>query len=45
MELNVQFLNDLKAKNYLFQVIIHSILEIIFSKDPSKHIWDSIKKK
>ncbi|KAF1898014.1 hypothetical protein Lal_00032776 [Lupinus albus] len=38
-------LNDLKAKNYLFQVIDRLILETILCKDTSKHIWDSMKKK
>lgn len=32
-------------KNYLFQAIDSSILEKIFCKDTSKHIWDSMKKK
>ncbi|XP_073138113.1 uncharacterized protein [Henckelia pumila] len=38
-------LKDLKAKNYLFQVIDRSILETILCKDTSKEIWDSMKKK
>jgi hypothetical protein len=38
-------LKDLKAKNYLFQAIDHSILETILCKDTAKHIWDSMKKK
>jgi hypothetical protein len=38
-------LKDLKAKNYLFQAIDRSILETILSKDTSKQIWDSMKKK
>jgi len=38
-------LKDLKAKNYLFQAIERSILETILSKDTSKQIWDSMKKK
>ena len=38
-------LKDLKAKNYLFQAIDHSILETIVSKDTSKQICDSMKKK
>nr|KYP40696.1 hypothetical protein KK1_037948 [Cajanus cajan] len=38
-------LKDLKAKNYLFQAIDHSILETILNKDTSKDIWDSMKKK
>ncbi|CAL8148449.1 unnamed protein product [Prunus armeniaca] len=38
-------LKDLKAKNYLFQAIDHSILETILQKDTSKQIWDSMKKK
>ena len=44
-ELEGQKLKDLKAKNYLFQDIDHSILETILCKDTSKHIWDSMKKK
>ncbi|XP_061365273.1 uncharacterized protein LOC133308644 [Gastrolobium bilobum] len=38
-------LKDLKAKNYLFQAIDRSILETILSKETSKEIWDSMKKK
>jgi hypothetical protein len=38
-------LKDLKAKNYLFQVVDRSILETILCKDTAKHIWDSMKKK
>ncbi|RVW74621.1 hypothetical protein CK203_050879 [Vitis vinifera] len=38
-------LKDLKAKNYLFRDIDHSILETILCKDTAKHIWDSMKKK
>lgn len=38
-------LKDLKAKNYLFQAIDSSSLEIILRKDTSKQIWDSMKKK
>ncbi|WRX29396.1 hypothetical protein QQP08_021883 [Theobroma cacao] len=38
-------LNDLKAKNNLFQEVDQSILEMILSKDISKQIWDSMKKK
>ena len=38
-------LKDLKAKNYLFQAIDRSILEIILCKETSKQIWDSMKKK
>ena len=38
-------LKDLKAKNYLFQDIDHSILETILCKDTAKHIWYSMKKK
>jgi hypothetical protein len=37
-ELNGLKLKDLKAKNYLFQAIDHSILETILSKDTSKQI-------
>lgn len=38
-------LKDLKAKNYLFQAIDHTILERILCKDTSKHIWDSMRRK
>ncbi|XP_068336488.1 uncharacterized protein [Pyrus communis] len=38
-------LKDLKAKNYLFQVIDRSILETILKKDTAKDIWDSLKQK
>ncbi|KAL5583020.1 hypothetical protein UlMin_015462 [Ulmus minor] len=38
-------LKDLKAKNYLFQAIDQNILETILSKETSKDIWDSMKKK
>lgn len=38
-------LKDLKAKNYLFQTTNRSILETILSKESSKQIWDSTKKK
>nr|XP_048331640.1 uncharacterized protein LOC125422966 [Ziziphus jujuba var. spinosa] len=44
-EWEAQKLKDLKAKNYLFQAIDHSILETILNKDTSKQIWDSMKKK
>ena len=40
-----QKLKDLKTKNYLFQAIDWSILEIILKKDTTKDIWDSLKKK
>ena len=39
-EYEVMKLKDLKAKNYLFQAIDHSILETILCKDTSKDIWD-----
>ena len=45
MELEVLKLKDFKAKNYLFQAIDRAILETILSKDTSKQIWDSMKKK
>ena len=45
MELEALKLKDLKAKNYLFQAIDRAILETILSKDTSKQIWDSMKKK
>ncbi|XP_022852868.1 uncharacterized protein LOC111374431 [Olea europaea var. sylvestris] len=38
-------LEDLKAKNYLFQVIDRLVLETILNKDTSKSIWDSLKQK
>jgi len=38
-------LKDLKDKNYLFQAIDRSFLEIILEKDTSKKIWDSMKVK
>jgi hypothetical protein len=38
-------LKDLKAKNYLFQSIDCSILEMILNKDSAKSIWDSLKMK
>lgn len=44
-ELEGRKLKDLKAKNYLFQAIDRPILETILSKDTSKDIWDSMKKK
>ena len=44
-ELDALKLKDLKAKNYLFQAIDRSTLEMILCKDTSKHIWDAMKKK
>ncbi|XP_024030010.1 uncharacterized protein LOC112094115 [Morus notabilis] len=44
-ELEALKLKDLKAKNYLFQAIDQVTLETILSKDTSKQIWDSMKKK
>lgn len=44
-EFEAQKLKDLKAKNFLFQAIDRTILETILSKDTSKEIWDSMKKK
>ncbi|PNX84786.1 retrovirus-related Pol polyprotein from transposon TNT 1-94 [Trifolium pratense] len=38
-------LKDLKAKNYLFQAIDRTILEIILSRDTAKEIWDSMRLK
>ncbi|CAJ2663992.1 unnamed protein product [Trifolium pratense] len=38
-------LNDLKVKNYLFQSIDRSIMETIITRDTSKEIWDSMKRK
>jgi len=40
-----QKLKDLKAKNYLFQAIDRSVLEIVLNKDTAKSIWDSLKQK
>ena len=45
VEVDAKKLKDLRAKNYLFQVIDRSILETILCKDTSKDIWDSMKKK
>lgn len=36
---------DMKAKNYLFQAIDRSILETILIKDTTKSIQDSLKQK
>ena len=44
-ELEGRKLKDLKAKNYLFQAIDRPILETVLSKETSKDIWDSMKKK
>ncbi|RDY02325.1 hypothetical protein CR513_14226, partial [Mucuna pruriens] len=38
-------LENLKAKNYLFQAFDNSILETIVNKDTSKKIWNSMKQK
>nr|GMC69122.1 cell division cycle-associated protein 7-like [Ipomoea batatas] len=38
-------LTDLKAKNYLFQALDRSVLEMILKKDTAKNIWDSMKQK
>ena len=40
-----QRLEDLKAKNYLFQAIDRSLLETILKKDTAMDIWDSLKQK
>lgn len=40
-----QKLNNLKAKNDLFQAIDRAMLETILLKDTAKDIWDSMKKK
>jgi hypothetical protein len=45
IELEGRKLKDLKAKNYFFQAIDRPILETILSKETSKDIWDSMKKK
>jgi len=44
-QIDEQKLKDLKAKNYLFQALGHSILEMILKKDTAKDIWDSVKTK
>ncbi|XP_012853194.1 PREDICTED: uncharacterized protein LOC105972760 [Erythranthe guttata] len=44
-DLEARRLEDLKAKNYLFQAIDRPILETILCKETSKDIWDSMKKK
>ncbi|KAL4318983.1 hypothetical protein GQ457_18G013240 [Hibiscus cannabinus] len=38
LEIDAQKLKDLKAKNYIFQAIDCSILEMILFKDTTKHI-------
>lgn len=38
-------LKDLKAKNYPFQSIDRTIIEMILDKDSSKAIWESMKRK
>ena len=45
IELEERKLKDLKTKNYLFQAVDRPILETILSKETSKDIWDSMKKK
>jgi hypothetical protein len=40
-----QKLKDLKVKNYLFQAIDRTIMEMILNRDTAKHIWDSMKQK
>ncbi|KAG8649537.1 hypothetical protein MANES_08G103711v8 [Manihot esculenta] len=40
-----QKLKDLKVKNFLFQALNRSILEMILKKDTTKDIWDSLKQK
>ncbi|XP_025884872.2 uncharacterized protein [Solanum lycopersicum] len=45
MEFEARKLKDLKAKNYLFQAIERPISETILSKETSKDIWDSMRKK
>nr|KYP60818.1 Retrovirus-related Pol polyprotein from transposon TNT 1-94 [Cajanus cajan] len=43
--LETQKLNDLRAKNYLFQSIDKNILKTITNKATSKALWDSMKQK
>ena len=38
-------LHDLKAKNYHFQSIDRSIMEINLVRDTAKDIWDSMRRK
>jgi len=38
-------IKDLKVKNYLFQAIDRTIMEIILDKESAKSIWDSIRQK
>ncbi|PNX58256.1 retrovirus-related Pol polyprotein from transposon TNT 1-94, partial [Trifolium pratense] len=38
-------LKYLKAKNYLFQAIDRSILEMILARGTTKEIWDSMRQK
>ncbi|CAJ2639490.1 unnamed protein product [Trifolium pratense] len=38
-------LNDLKAKNFLFQAIDRAILETILARGTTKEIWDSMRQK
>ncbi|KAK2992207.1 hypothetical protein RJ640_005694 [Escallonia rubra] len=45
IELDGRKLKDSKAKIYLIQAIDRPILETILSKETSKDIWDSMKKK
>lgn len=40
-----QKLKDLKVKNYLFQAIDRTIMEMILNRDTAKHIWDPMKQK
>jgi hypothetical protein len=40
-----QKLKDLKVKNYMFQAIDRTIMEMILHRDTAKHIWDSMKQK
>lgn len=44
-QIEVQKLNDLKVKNYLFQAIDRTVLDTILKKDTGKDIWDAMKKK
>ncbi|GKV24344.1 hypothetical protein SLEP1_g33970 [Rubroshorea leprosula] len=45
VEIKIEKLKDLKAKNYLFQSINWAILETVLNKSTFKTIWDSMKKK
>lgn len=45
VEFGARKLKDLKAKDYLFQVIEHPFLKTTLFKETHKVIWNSLKKK